>query len=354
MADLTKKPLSGLLSMVDAINSKILDLEILDGDQSEKLQKLSDKLEPIEAEVKRREDIKSGGGESKHDPSLAGKMEDRQLLMEMRSQVESVPIFGPGSELTLFLANTDNIYSIFVKSNTKFEVNFMRMVKGRLAQAFLTRVSNQDPAIGTYDELKKYLEEHHGSQKTCFQQLDELYDIEPGEKKMRAYAIRLENAGNDLHIKLVDKFKKANKTFDARAMLDLVVAQIYVRNLKHAAPVACYNSIVNSLSSCWDVNSVATHAQSYLERVVIEDELASPNAFFGKKMKPAQSDRANDNDEKKSRKGICFRWERTGKCNWNKCKYDHPGREEARQKELDELPGNYVLQPIPGFPKFDE
>ena len=363
MANLTEQPLSSLLSMVSILNSEIVKLELADQVDQTKVDKLTTKLEPYNLEIMAREkaekdanakkEAAGGGKESKHDPDTAIRQEDRQVLTEMRSQIESIPVFGPGSDLTLFLTGVENVYSIFVKSNRKFEANFLRMVEGRLAQAFLTRVCNQTPAIDTYDKLKKYLEQHHGSKKTCYQQLDELYDIEPSANQMRDYAIQLENACNDLYIKLADKFSKEDKTFDARAMLDLVGAQIYVRNLKHHAPVACYNSIVNSLSSCWDVNSVATHAQSYLERVVKEDDLTAPNAFFGgrTKQKPANKDKKKTakGDKKEKKKGICFKWRDTGECKYKNCWYDHPPRDELNQRDNEESNGQYVLKPMPGF-----
>ena len=350
MANLTDEPLSGLLSLQNSLNSKILDLEIADGDQTAKIKILTDRLNPIKVELKRREDSKSSEKESKPDSNESMRFADNQHLREMKSQLEQIPMFGPGSELSIFLASLNNCYVVFVKDNIKFEKNFMLTAKGRLAQAFQTRVNNQSPSIETFDALKKYLEEHHGSRKTIFQALDEIYDIEPSGGEMRDYAIKLENAGNDLHIKMADKFKKAGKTLDARAVMDLMIAQVYVRNLRSCADIMCYNSIVNSLSSCWDVTSVATHAQSYLERVVKVDELETPNAFFGgqKKMKPAPN--REDNEEKKTKKrGICYKWRDTGKCRWDKCPYDHPGRDESSQNEVEELPGQYVSQPVPGF-----
>ena len=177
---------------------------------------------------------------------------------------------------------------------------------------------------------------------------------------MREYGIKLENAGNELYIKLADKFSKGSKTFDARAMLDLMVAQIYVRNLKHHAPVMCYNSIVNSLSSCWDVSSVATHAQSYLERVVKEDELSTPNAFFGGKSKPnttqqykkpsSNPTKSEGKEEKRgTKRGLCYKFRDTGVCKWRKCKYEHPGRVDQVQPKSDTTNGQFVLKPVPGF-----
>ena len=103
-----------------------------------------------------------------------------------------------------------------------------------------------------------------------------------------------------------------------------------------------------------DVSSVATHAQSYLERVVKEDDLATPNAFFGghDKPKPANNDekeiekRVRFNNDKK---GICYKWRDTGKCRWERCPYEHPGRNESNPEEGEELPGQYVLKSMPGF-----
>ena len=354
MANLTDEPLSGLLSLQNSLNSKILDLEIADGDQTAKIKHLTDRLNPIKVELKRREDLKSSENETKPDTNESMRFADTQHLREMKSQLEQIPMFGPGSELSIFLASLNNCYIVFVKNNTKFEKNFMLTAKGRLTQAFQTRVNNQEPAIETFDALKKYLEEHHGSRKTIFQALDEIYDIEPSDNEMRDYAIKLENAGNDLYIKMDDKFTKAKKTLDARAVVDLMIAQVYVRNLKHHADIMCYNSIVNSLSTCWDVTSVATQAQSYLERVVKPDELETPNAFFGghSKPKPTNNDKkkkSTKNESKEKKKGVCFKYRDTGECKWKKCPFDHPGRNNPSQPRTEDLPGNYMLQPLPGF-----
>ena len=362
MADLTNEPLSGLLSMQTALNSKILELEISEKDEDAKIKKLTKKLDPIKTELKRREDIESSRNESKPDTNASNRFEDTQLLKEMKSQVDNIPVVGPGSELSLFLASLNNCYVAFVKNNTKFEKNFLLMAMGRLAQAFLTRVNNQTPAIETYDAFKKYLEDHHGSKKTIFQALDEIYDIEPKDNDMRDYAIKLENAGNDLFIKMEDKFNKSSKTLNARAVVDLVIAQHYVRNLRAQSDTMCYNSIVSSLSDCWDVSSVATHANSYNERAAKTDELATPNVFNVNrgKQKQTNNDGKNPKKETPKKKGICFRWRDKGVCNWKGCPFLHPGRvnqtqPKSIQPEIVDAPnllGNSVinhLQPVPGF-----
>ena len=368
MADYTTKSKKWLETNLEQLSIMIIELEVKDGDHEATIDKLKTKLEPVEAELKKRETLDSSSRSVKSEPD-GNRWEDTQLLRSMQSQIESIPKFVAGSELVTFLANLTNAHLTFVGKNVKFEKQFVRLAVGRLDTSFATRVIQSGETIETYEQLKVYMETHHGSKQTVYQALDELYDINPTQGDITNYGIKLENAANALYSKLSDKFKKADKEFDARGMVDLMAAQIFVRNLRSTSDPMCYNSIITSLDDCWDVPTVATHARSYLERAIKEDELETKSAFFGRRFeksnqKKSGSKRADDGgkpgdkkerdtkkevDSKGRPKGICFKWRDKGECRWDNCPYDHPGRDEPSQDEVEAPPGQYMLHPVPGF-----
>ena len=365
MADYTTKSKKWLETNLEQLSIMIIELEVKDGDHEATIDKLKTKLEPVEAELKKRETLNSSSNSVKSEPD-GNRWEDTQLLRSMQSQIESIPKFVAGSELVTFLANLTNAHLTFVGKNVKFEKQFVRLAVGRLDTSFATRVIQSGETIDTYEQLKVYMETHHGSKQTVYQALDELYDINPTQGDITNYGIKLENAANALYSKLSDKFKKADKDFDARGMVDLMAAQIFVRNLRSTSDPMCYNSIITSLDDCWDVPTVATHARSYLERAIKEDELETKSAFFGRRFeksnqkkggskraddggKPGdkkERDTKNEVDSKGRPKGICWRFWEKGVCKRDGCTWKHT---ETKPKANVETPGSYTLKPVTGF-----
>ena len=372
MADYTEKSQKWLETNLEQLSKMMIELELKD--DMENIEKLKKKLEPVEAELKKRETAAKDNPSSstiKSEPD-GDRWEETQMRRSMQSQIESIPKFTAGSELVTFLADLTNTHTNFVGKKKKLEQQFVRLAIGRLDTSFATRALQSDETIETYDQLKQYLETHHGSKQTVYQALDELYDIIPAPGDINNYAIKLENAANALHTKLKDKFRKNDKNFDARGMIDLMAAQIFVRNLKSHSDPMCYNSIITTLDECWDVPTVATHARSYLERAIKEDQLEVKNAFFGRKYEQPNEKKHgqknendggkwNDNKERDTKKsvdgqgrpiGICWEFWKKGKCSKVKCGFLHNQTKPKKEMEV-ETPGAYAeinpLKDMPGF-----
>ena len=197
-------------------------------------------------------------------------------LKDMRSYFDTVSTFGPGVACPIFVSQIENGYKMHVGSNSKFESSFVRQVKTKLCQAYLSQVNESSQTLNTWSELKSFLKKQHASKDTIFQLIDEPWNMEL-TGSIADFSVDLENSINKAMVSVEDKYADANKTLDAKAMFNLIGGYLMLRQIRQRFPDA-FNNTVTQLDNCYNISDVVEKVRAFTDRVGGE-ESANSSAF---------------------------------------------------------------------------
>ena len=299
---------------------------------------------------------------NKPDPVVAVKPEGTHgtnasdLGKDMRQALERVPELTPGGDTSNFLAAIGNVHKNYVGDHPTLEERFVKYAVTRLSSAYQTQIHSLTTKITDWPTLQKHVRENYGLRLTPFQKLDELYDLKR-DSNWNTYAVNLQNRADEVLVFLEDNWKKnhagaQDRPFNTKALFDLMVTEIFLRNLQESPDFDCYNYICGSLHEVVDLNGAVAKAKGWLHRAKRNTDLdpAVDQTFFGNKKshgrpgqpkKDQKSKKSDTNVQSTTSKpsgdkaqtlnfrqvqkispGTCFSWV-NGKCTRDNCKYKH-------------------------------
>ena len=328
-ASITK--LSILEKMEAGLTAKLIDAQLEDMVDPAKVSKLKDMM--IEVQERALE-----LSEPTNDNKQA--TVDRNLDKDIRDRVNRIPEFDAKSELALFIRETQTIYDTFVKGNDNslLETEYVRKLKCRLCQPYLSALTNSGHPVSTFAEFKAYMLENHQSKESHFQHLERLESLQIGHSQnYRDFALQVEELIDQ--VKTVVKARWENRPSNAHAnvktetspgvqassttmsldqVFDLFGAMYTLKAVKRDNQT--YTAICHDLDACWNSRDIALKAANVADRKIVSNQLTP---------EPAQIHLANGShpvhgSQTKRDKGVCFAFSKNGECPKKDCQYTHP------------------------------
>ena len=277
-------------------------------------------------------------------------------LKEMSDYFAKVTEFGPGQNLTLFLKECENIYSIVVADCKELEPDFCRRLRMQLCSDYAATANNYHAIepLDTFEKIKSWLRANYECSLSAYQHFQKLDSMERGSSETVAdFARRVQSISLDIRSVIFEKYKRhtqklvksENKTSDemtASDLMDFMAGQVVLRSLKDDREA--FNHIVDDLDRCWNAQDIATRASGFMGRRVKNDELFpetdqkvnfAKNAQNGqKKGQASQNKRANKNSSGKS-KNVCHGLIFKNHCEQGKrCRFSHDPEKVLATRKL--------------------
>ena len=312
---------------IDTYTNKLLDLKIVESPDQTAIEKLETEIQALNVVVATKE-AEAGKPVVPDSPSVknpTGFQIQKELQQAMR---DNVPTFSPGVDVHSFIQNLELFYKLYVdgKKSPELEKMFVRLATGKMSVEYATSMTKHEPAVDDFANMKAYLKANHASKKTCYQTLDNVWDVVQNDSEnLVDFARKIDEKCTEARNIIEAKYEKYKKdksvatgatqesssdfTMKSKDVFDLVSGQIFLQSLKTKSP-AIFNSIVNDLDEVWTSVDIANRAMSFQERRANEDaqnQAANPSTFVG---------------EGKSKQKNCWYF-LNGECTRKKCSYLH-------------------------------
>ena len=326
--DYSKHSVLLLNKTIDLCNAKLLELELEDTPNQDKIQLVQSKLAAVDQALKEKTKAEVAGpseptsGQSSAVPGYS------LILKEMQNAFRDVSSFESGCDVHSFINRLEVYYGLYVIDNKcdQIEQMFVRLATAKMCTDYAQTMQQHKPIVNTFEKMKDYLKHHHASKMSSYQYLDTCWELEELESEnLRDFARRISDkmcearnvieAKYEAYKKSIDSENKDGQTMSTKEVFDMVSGQIFLQRLKMKRP-KIFNQIVSDLDEVWNATDIANRAMAYQERMANEDE---PSVT-----KPGTSltiDKKAKNGQKK--KGICYKFIE-GKCTYGeKCYKKH-------------------------------
>ena len=243
---------------------------------------------------------------------------------------DKVPEFGPGNDISTFIAICDQGFELLSSNEADFEKNFCERVSMKLStqysSCYLKAVSKSDRQ--KWANVKAYLRKTYASKETIFQTLSHLWDLErkPSES-IHTFGARMEEKGAEVQgrIESIWAEKHENETpvpeLKVTDYTNIISSMLVLQHIRLKDPDV-YKSMINELDKCFKPTDITVLAQTYVDR-------------FGQ-TEPANVDTAAYVSKPKvDKKSLdCFSWKRHGKCRRGEtCSYKHDPKFKKKKTE---------------------
>ena len=223
--------------------------------------------------------------------------EHRQDMRTIEGGVRPVPLFGPGVELTTFIAKLKNIYAgVTARGVVEVERKFVNEAAMRLCDQYATDFTQyrEVTPVSTFKEFTKFLEANYESKK-CAMHLIQMPDeiVRRPTESLRDFGARANQEMYHLRQTIKAKFVKqrqevnGNKTegMTADEVFDLMAANVFLRAIKPDR--AMYDSLAPQLNSCLKIQDLVNHATNFDANRANKDPLlgAEPSANVAQSQK---------------------------------------------------------------------
>ena len=260
-------------------------------------------------------------GKSTKEPKV-----DAQLAKDIRDRVNTIALFGPGSELSLFLRECQVIYDTLVKNEGDLvEAEFTRKLKLRIAFDYLGQLNTSNEGMSTFAEFKSYMEDNHSSQESHYQCLEELEGLQMMKSEsFKDYALRINLLTRRVETVVAARWAKKNATvsvktdlssepnpsgkMQAHDVFELISGLYLLKAVRQDAPT--YAAVCGDLDSCWNACAIATKAANFADKCRPETKVSEPNLIYHSTQKTTEWS------------GTCHDFLRD-KCKRSKCRYTH-------------------------------
>ena len=325
----------------------------LDQNKFDTTQKLS---EAYGAELKKRAST-VGTVPVKNEPSassISNSADFRALDVNFK---ENIPTFGPGMDVSIFIARLDNCFKGYVTTENQLEPTFCRWVGSKLKLQYQTSFLNIEASKrSTWAQIREYLKSAYAPKEIIFQTLSHLWDLqrEPSES-IHQYGIRMEEKGADVLNRVEAIWKEKHKNVSPVPELtiieytNIISSMLVVQHLRQKEPDV-FRSMINDMDTCFKPTELTLKAQTYVDRFGQNDTAnVQTGNYHGNGTKKPSSKKKSD----------CFSWKKNGSCKkGDKCPYKHdkkykkddkPKENKASSSNLNLADGdacNYTYQDV--------
>ena len=322
MSDFSKMSLDTLNQTIVIYTNKLMELELDDTPNQDKIQTMVEKLALME---KAKAGLASPSNEAMSGQSVPGYS---GIQKELQNAFREVLSFESGCDVHVFINRLEVFYSLYVKDTKcdQLEQMFVRLATAKMSTDYAQQMQNYKPIVNTFDSMKEYLKHHHASKMSSYQYLDTCWELEELESEsLRDFARRISDKMCEARSTIEAKFESYRKSHDeqnentamsTKDVFDMVSGQIFLQRLKMKRP-KIFNQIVSDLDEVWNATDIANRAMAYQERMATEDDpvLNKPGVSLTIDKKPK--------DKGSKKKGVCYPF-LEGKCKYgDKCYRNH-------------------------------
>ena len=327
--------LDTLQKRADQIGAEVCELVM---DESSDKKVLENKLKLKEAygyELNRRASLQSST--VKLEPSAGGAVLSATGYRNLDAFFNKVPEFGPGCDVSTFIAICDQGYQLLSSEGADFEKYFCDRVAMKLCHqygsCFVKAVSKTDRH--QWSKVKDYLKKTYASKETIFQTLSHLWDLERQPlESIHTYGARMEEKGAEVQGRIESIWAEKHENMSPVPELkvtdytNIISSMLVLQHIRLKDPEV-YKSMINELDKCFKPTDITVLAQTYVDR-------------FGKNEPAAVDTAAYVSKPKADKKSLdCFSWKRNGRCrHGEKCSYKHDPKFKKDKKKKAEPKDN--------------
>ena len=253
---------------------------------------------------------------------------DTQLAKDIRDRVADIKLFGPGSELSVFLRECEVVYDTLVKNKGDvIEAEFTRKLKMRIDFDYLGALNSANENMAKWSDFKTYMEENHSSSESHYQVIEELESLSKLESESyKDYALRINLLTRRVETVVKARWSKKNQSvtvkpesgsdktpeqMSAHDVFELIGGVHLLKAVRQDAPT--YAAVCSDLDSCWNACAIATKAANFADKCRPDTKVTEPNSVF------------HATHKKNANAQVCFKFLR-GKCKSDDCEFSHDHR----------------------------
>ena len=209
-----------------------------------------------------------------YDKQMVKTMRETATIQNLLDVIRAVPKLSVGDSIERFVSELDQIFKVEVQPQlgeiSSIENEFVRATKRLLT---FSMYEQMDKSSGTDTEswngMKKYLIENHGSKITMFQHLNRLWRLEPKpEEKLTDYGARVEESIHKASLHIMKKFGKdhASKDMTAEDVFKLIGAMLVSLQVQKEHEFI-YRAMIKTMDKHWTAGELLADAQDYVDRL---------------------------------------------------------------------------------------
>jgi len=242
------------------------------------------------------------------DQTMVKSLQEQATVQNLLDVIRNEPKMVLGDSMERFVAQMDQIYEVEVKDQVtelqKLEDEFVRATKRLLINTMYSQMAKSGEDTSTWELLKKYLIQNHGSKITMFQHLTRLWNLEPkSEEKLTDFAAKLEDQIHTASIHIKELYtKKHNADMSADDVFKLVGAMLTSIQVKKNHE-DIFRSMIKKMDTHWTASSLAADAQDYIDRLDTASNITKTGAevsFLAKSKNSKSSDQKKSSGKKSS------------------------------------------------------
>jgi len=240
------------------------------------------------------------------DQTMVKSLQEQATVQNLLDVIRNEPKMVLGDSMERFVAQMDQIYEVEVKDQVtelqKLEDEFVRATKRLLINTMYSQMAKSGEDTSTWELLKKYLIQNHGSKITMFQHLTRLWNLEPkSEEKLTDFAAKLEDQIHTASIHIKELYtKKHNADMSADDVFKLVGAMLTSIQVKKNHE-DIFRSMIKKMDTHWTASSLAADAQDYIDRLDTASNITKTGAevsFLAKSKNSKSSDQKKSSGKK--------------------------------------------------------
>ena len=209
-----------------------------------------------------------------YDQQMVKTMKETATVQNLLDVIRAVPKLNVGDSIERFVSELDQIFKVEVQPQlgeiSSLENEFVRAAKRLLT---FSMYEQMDKSSGTdtdsWNGMKKYLIENHGSKITMFQHLNRLWRLEPKpEEKLTDYGARVEESIHKASLHIMKKFGKdhAPKDMTAEDVFKLIGAMLVSLQVQKEHEFI-YRAMIKTMDKHWTAGELLADAQDYVDRL---------------------------------------------------------------------------------------
>ena len=330
--ELAKSAIDTLHKRADKIEEDVCVLSVADVPNETELGKLLKLKEAYGYELNRR--AAENPTQIKTEPSAGGAVltsaSYRNLDVYFK---DKVPDFGPGGDISTFIAICDQGFELLSSDEADFEKNFCNRVSMKLSSQYSSCYLK---ALGKaerqkWSKVKTYLKKTYASKETIFQTLGHLWNLErkPSES-IHTFGARMEEKGAEVQGQIeaiwAEKHENLNPVPEMKVTdyTNIISSMLVLQHIRLKDPEV-YKSMINELDKCFKPTDITVLAQIYVDRFGQSEPANVDAAAYVSK--PNNKPKSND----------CFSWKKFGSCRRGEsCKYKHDPKFKKEKKKKAE------------------
>ncbi|MAB74959.1 MAG: hypothetical protein CMO47_00650 [Verrucomicrobiales bacterium] len=223
----------------------------------------------------------------------------KQDYRTIEGGIRPMPVFGPGIEVTTFLAKLKNIYAgVKLRGTTEVEWKFVNEAAMRMCDQYATDFTQHREVkpVSTFEEFSKFLESNYESKKCPMHLIQEPDAIvrRPAES-LQDFGARVNQEMYKLKQTIKAKFVKQRQEvtgskaegMSADEVFDLMTSNVFLRAIK--TDRALFDSLAPQLNKCLKIQDLVNHATNFEANRANKDPLigAEPTANVVQAQKPS-------------------------------------------------------------------